>query len=103
MLASDAEILVDDPHGGHAPQTDDDLGFEQGGLGPQIADAGVLLDVQGVTVPGRAALDDVGNVDVAAVPTTVGSVPAAAATTTITTTTAAATVAAAADACAIAR
>ena len=64
VLPGDLEVLLDELHGGDAPQTDDDLGPQQRHLVAEIVDAGVLLGVQGVPVLGRAALDDVGDVDV---------------------------------------
>ena len=59
MLTGDFEVLLDELHGGDASQADDDLRFEQGHLVAQIADTGLLLNVQGVPVLGRAALDHV--------------------------------------------
>ena len=64
VLPGDLEVLPDEAAGGDAAQAHDDLGADQGHLGPEIADAGVLLGVQGVPVLGRAALDDVGDVHV---------------------------------------
>ena len=64
VLPGDLEVLLDELHGGDAPQTDDDLGPQQRHLVAEIVDAGVLLGVQGVPVLGRAALDDVADVHV---------------------------------------
>ena len=64
VFLGDLEILLDDAHGGDAAQTYDDLGADQGRLIAEIADAGILLRIQGVPVLRRTALDDVGNVDV---------------------------------------
>ena len=47
--------------------SDDDLGLHQCCLPPQIADAGVLFDIQRVPVLRRAALHHVGDVDLGAV------------------------------------
>ena len=62
MLPGDAEVLPNQAHGGDAAQTDDDLGVHQGDLPGQPGVAGLLLHIQRVPVPGRAALDDVGNI-----------------------------------------
>lgn len=48
-------------------QTDDDLGLHQCCLPPQIADAGILFDIQRVPVLRRAALHHVGDVDLGTV------------------------------------
>ena len=67
MLPGDAEVRADEGHGRDAAETDDDLRIHQGDLALQPVPAGILLDPQGVPVPGRAALDDVGDVDLRAV------------------------------------
>lgn len=64
VFPGNLKIFLDQAHGGHPAQADDDLGSDQGHLAAQIADAGVLLGVQGVPVLGRTALDDVGDVHV---------------------------------------
>ena len=64
VLPGDAIVLPDEAHGGDAAQADDDLGPDEGHLVAEIADAGILLGVQGVTVVGGTALDDVGDVHV---------------------------------------
>ena len=64
MLARDLEVLADQAHRRDAAEADDQLRAQQRHLLAQIADAGVLFRLQGVTVVGRAALDDVGNIAV---------------------------------------
>ena len=65
VLLTDLEIGLDEPLGGHTAQTDDDFGLNEVDLLLQPGEAGVLLGVQRITVLGRTALDDVGNVEVA--------------------------------------
>ena len=67
MLPGDAKVRADEGHGRDPAQTDDDFGVDEGDLPVQPAAAGLLLDAQGIPVPGRAALDDVGDVDPGAV------------------------------------
>ena len=62
VLLGDLEVRTDQLHGGHAPQTHDDLRLHQLRLTPQIAEAGGLFAIQRVAVLGRAALDDVGDI-----------------------------------------
>ena len=62
MLGGDLEVLLDDGLGGDPAQTDNQLGPQQRRLPPEPADAGVLLHIQRVPIPGRAALDDVGHI-----------------------------------------
>ena len=62
MLPGDAEVLPDQGHGGDAAQAHDNFGVYQGDLPVQPGAAGLLLHIQRVPVPGRAALDDVGNI-----------------------------------------
>ena len=64
VLLGDLEVGLDEPHGGDAAQTYDDLGPDDGHLVAQVADAGVLLRIQGITVLRRTALDHVGDVHV---------------------------------------
>ena len=66
MLLGNTKSLVNDPHGGDSAQTNDDFGADQGRLGAEITNTGVLLCVQGVPIAGRAAFDDVGDVDLGA-------------------------------------
>ena len=47
MLTSDLEVGFDEAHGGDPSQTDDDLRPDEGHLVAEVADAGVLLRVQG--------------------------------------------------------
>ena len=67
VLLGDLEIFFDDGFGSNPTQTDDDLGLHQCCLPPQIADAGVLFDIQRVPILRRAALHHVGDVDLGAV------------------------------------
>ena len=67
VLLGDLEIFLDDGFGSNPTQADDDLGLHQCCLPPQIADAGVLFDIQRVPVLRRAALHHVGDVDLGAV------------------------------------
>ena len=64
VLPGDAVILPDQPFGGDPAQADDDLRLHQSHLVAQVTDAGILLCFQGIPVPGRSALDDVGNIAV---------------------------------------
>ena len=64
MLLGDPVVRLDQAHGGDPAQTHHDFGLDQLHLLPEVADAGVLLRVQRVPVLGRAALDDVGDVEV---------------------------------------
>ena len=52
VLSGDLEVLTDEPHGGDTAQTDDDLGADQGHLITEVADAGLDLRVEGITVLG---------------------------------------------------
>ena len=57
VLLGDLEILPDEAHGGNAAQADNDFGAEQRHLVAEIADAGLYLHVEGVTVLGWTAFD----------------------------------------------
>lgn len=62
VLPGNFEIGADQPHGGDTAQAYDDFRLDQGDLGAQISNTGVLLGVQRITVVGRAAFDNIGNV-----------------------------------------
>lgn len=67
VLAGDAVIGFDEPHGGDASQTDDDFRANHTHLTAEVADAGILLRLLRVTVAGWAAFHDVGDVILRAV------------------------------------
>ncbi len=67
VLAGDAEVRVDEPGGSNAAQADENFWTHQDKLIPQIADTGLLFLGLWVTVPGRAAFDDIGDIAVGAV------------------------------------
>ena len=64
VLPGDAVFGINDPLGCNTAQADDDPGLDQCHLIAKISDAIILLRFHGVPVPGRAALDDVGNIAV---------------------------------------
>ena len=64
VLLGHGEIGADHPLGGDAAQADHDLWLQQLELFPEPWHTGLALGGQRVTVLGRAALDDVGNVAV---------------------------------------
>ena len=64
VLLGHGEISADHPLGGDAAQADHDLWLQQPELFPEPWHTGLALSGQRVTVLGRAALDDVGNVAV---------------------------------------
>ena len=64
VLLGHRKVGPDHPLGGDAAQAHHDLGPQQAELLPQPGHAGLALGGQRVTVLGRAALDDVGNVAV---------------------------------------
>ena len=67
VIARDAKLRVDDRLGGDAAEADDELRAAQRDLPPEPLGARLLLHAEGVAVPGRAALDDVRDIDHAAV------------------------------------
>ena len=64
VLLGHGEIGADHPLGGDAAQADHDLWLQQLELFPEPGHTGLALGGQRVTVVGRAALDDVGNIAV---------------------------------------
>ena len=64
MLAGDAELGIDDLLGGDSAKADDDFRPDQSNLVAQIPHTGLLLNLQRIPVPGRAAFDDVGDIAV---------------------------------------
>ena len=63
MLLGDPKVSVNDSLRRDPPQADNDLGTEEGGLRPKIADTGFLLYVQRISVPRWTTFYNVGNVD----------------------------------------
>ena len=55
VLPHDLVVGLDEPHGGNAPETDDELGADEPNLLAEILDANVLLGGKGIAVLGRAA------------------------------------------------
>lgn len=61
-VARDPHIRVVKVPGGHSPQADENARPDQRKLPPQVRQAGLSLVVGGIAVAGRAAFDNVGDV-----------------------------------------
>ena len=64
VLAGDLKLGINDFTGGDAAQADQDFRPKQTGLLPKPMDTGILFLRTGIPVLGRAAFDDIGDIDV---------------------------------------
>lgn len=64
VLAGDTQIGLDEPHPGDPAESHDDARPDQARLLPEVGKATLLLALFGVAVVRRAALDDIGDVNI---------------------------------------